>query len=216
LREADGGTLFLDEIGDMPLALQTRLLRVLQDREVTPLGGGKAVRVDFALISASNRVLVEEVEQGRFRADLYYRLNGLSIALPPLRERTDLDVLIARMLEQLEPERALSLHPALLAQLRNYPWPGNLRQLANILSTACALLDEDEDCISWQHLPEDLQGQLQQPASAQAHSLQALSHAAIARALEASGGNISQAARVLGISRQTVYRKLARTHPAIP
>jgi len=218
LREAHGGTLFLDEIGDMPLTLQTRLLRVLQDREVTPLGGGKAVRVDFALISASNRVLLAEVEQGRFRADLYYRINGLSIALPPLRERTDLDALIARMLDTLDPERRLSLHPALLEQLRRYLWPGNLRQLANVLQTACALLDADEDCISWQHLPEDLQAQLQTSTASMMpvlapppeHSLQALSRAAIAQTVDECGGNISQAARVLGISRQTVYRKLAR------
>jgi len=212
LRQADGGTLFLDEIGDMPLMLQTRLLRVLQDREVTPLGGGKAVPVDFALISASNRALLGEIEQGRFRADLYYRLNGLSIALPPLRERTDLEVLIARMLEQLEPTRRLSLHPALLEQLRSYPWPGNLRQLANVLSTACALLDADEDYIRWQHLPEDVQAQLQVPAPMMpaAQSLQALSRTAIAWAVEHCAGNISQAARLLGISRQTLYRKLAK------
>jgi len=205
LCQADGGTLFLDEIGDMPLLLQTRLLRVLQDREVTPLGGGKAVPVDFALISASNRALLGEVEQGRFRADLYYRLNGFSIALPPLRERTDLDVLIARILEQLEPERRLSLHPA-------------LRQLTNVLHTACALLDADEDCISWQHLPEDVQAQLQKqstaaraaPVSVPTQNLQALSRAVIARTVEECCGNISQAARLLGISRQTVYRKLLR------
>jgi len=218
LREADGGTLFLDEIGDMPLALQTRLLRVLQERKVTPLGGGKAVAVDFALISASNRVLLAEVEQGRFRVDLYYRINGLSIALPPLRERTDLDVLIARILEQLEPDRRLALHPALAEQLRGYPWPGNLRQLANVLQTACALLDADEECISWQHLPEDLQAQLQKqftaaraaPVSVPTQNLQALSRAVIARTVEECCGNISQAARLLGISRQTVYRKLAQ------
>jgi len=212
LRQADGGTLFLDEIGDMPLALQTRLLRVLQDREITPLGSGKPAPVDFALISASNRVLADEVEQGRFRADLYYRINGLSIALPPLRERTDLDGLMARMLEHLEPARHLSLHPGLMEQLRHYPWPGNLRQLANVLRTACALLDEDDDCIGWQHLPEDLQAQLHAlPAPSPApQSLQALSHAAIASAVEDCGGNISQAARVLGISRQTVYRRLVR------
>jgi len=213
LCQADGGTLFL---GDMPLSLQTRLLRVLQEREVMPLGGGKAVRVDFALISASNRVLLDEVEQGRFRADLYYRINGLNIALPPLRERTDLDALIARMLDTLDPGRRLSLHPALREQLRRYPWPGNLRQLANVLQTACALLDADEECIRWQHLPEDVQAQLRtsatpvRPVSASVQSLRALSCAAIARAVDECRGNISQAARLLGISRQTIYRKLAR------
>jgi len=121
LRQSDGGTLFLDEIGDMPLLLQPRLLRVFQNCEVTPLGGGKTVKVDVALISASNRRLLDDVEQGHFRADLYYRLNGLSITLPPLRERTDLEALIAQMLEQLAPGRRLSLHPGLMEQLRHYP-----------------------------------------------------------------------------------------------
>jgi len=126
--------------------------------------------------------------------------------------------LIARILEQLEPERRLSLHPALLEQLRGYPWPGNLRQLTNVLHTACALLDADEDCISWQHLPEDVQAQLQKqstaaraaPVSVPTQNLQALSRAVIARTVEECCGNISQAARLLGISRQTVYRKLLR------
>jgi len=216
LRQADGGTLFLDEIGDMPLTLQTRLLRVLQEREVMPLGGGSPVQVDFALISASNRELMQEVEHGRFRADLYYRLNGLRLSLPALRERTDLSVLIEQILKTLEPTRQLSLTPALQECFQHYPWPGNLRQLHNVLRTACALLDSDEDCLDWAHLTEDVQAQLRAHSpsshlqSPPAHDLRSLSRAAIAQAVADSQGNISRAARHLGISRQTVYRRLAR------
>ena len=217
LREADGGTLFLDEIGDMPLALQARLLRVLQERQVVPLGGGEPVAVDFALICASNRALEQEVDQGRFRADLYYRINGLAVALPPLRERTDLEALCARILEGIAPQHPPHLDPALLAQFAAYRWPGNLRQCASVLRTACAMLDPGDDRIEWQHLPDDFQAQLQKstrmPPAPQpdrpAQNLDELSRAAIRQALENCRGNISQAARMLGISRQTLYRKLA-------
>ena len=130
IREAHGGTLFLDEIGDMPLSLQARLLRVLQDREVVPLGGGKPVAVDFALVCATHRHLPAEMQAGRFREDLYYRLNGLTLQLPALRERSDLDHLLARELQGLVPDRAVSIAPDLLQVLRRYRWPGNMRQLA--------------------------------------------------------------------------------------
>jgi transcriptional regulator of acetoin/glycerol metabolism len=217
LREAHGGTLFLDEIGDMPLALQTRLLRVLQERQVVPLGGARPVPIDIALICASNRKLREDAEQGRFRADLYYRINGLTVELPPLRERTDFDELSARLLADIEPQRPLRIAPSLLADLGRYHWPGNLRQCANVLRTACAMLDPGEDTITWHHLPDDFQEALQradrmaqlagtdrQPPQ----NLDELSRSAIRQALESCRGNISQAARLLGISRQTLYRKL--------
>jgi transcriptional regulator of acetoin/glycerol metabolism len=218
LREADGGTLFLDEIGDMPLALQARLLRVLQERQVVPLGGGRPVAVDFALVCASNRALEQEVEQGRFRSDLYYRINGLALELPPLRERTDLEALCARVLDSIVPGQPPHLAPALLARFALYRWPGNLRQCASVLRTACAMLEPHEDCIDWHHLPDDFQAQLhkgarlapgpQPPRPAQ--NLDELSRAAMRQALENCRGNVSQAARMLGISRQTLYRKLAR------
>ncbi|GAA4430139.1 sigma-54-dependent Fis family transcriptional regulator [Acidovorax lacteus] len=225
LREAHGGTLFLDEIGDMPLALQTRLLRVLQEREVTPLGGGRAVAVDFALICASHRVLRDEVEAGRFRADLYYRINGLTVELPALRERSDFDALTQRMLQSFEPGRALQISPSLLAALARHHWPGNLRQCASVLRTACALLDEDEDTLDWHHLCDDFAAELRRgtrlattPSMARApQNLQELSQSALQQALQSCRGNIAQAARTLGVSRQTVYRKLAaqrRTPPA--
>ena len=238
--QADGGTLFLDEIGDMPLALQTRLLRVLQDRSVTPVGAGQAVPVDFCLISATHCQLLQAAEQGRFRHDLYYRLNGLTVQLPALRERSDFVALTTHLLAELAAEQGLPhpvhLAPALLQRLAAHPWPGNLRQYASVLRTACAMLAEGEDQLGWEHLGDDIVKALQAvaaPVSAaeapqapypplQRHvhghapallSLQQLSSAAIDQALQSARGNVSQAARQLGISRQTLYRKLAaRVH----
>ncbi len=218
LREAHGGTLFLDEIGDMPLTLQSRLLRVLQERQVSPLGGGKAQSVDFALICSTHRRLKDEVEAGRFRADLYYRLNGLTLLLPPLRERSDFATLAQRLLSEISPELALALAPDVARALAEHSWPGNLRQLASALRTAAALLDTHEHCIEWTHLPEDLVEELMQPASGPAaaihasstpdNTLRALSRSAIDRTITAADGNLSAAARRLGISRNTLYRKL--------
>ena len=227
LREAHGGTLFLDEIGDMPLALQTRLLRVLQERSVTPVGASKAVPVDFALVCATHCQLMQAAEQGRFRQDLYYRINGLTVQLPALRERSDFLALVRRLLADLASEQDLPVDvqvaPDLLARLAAYPWPGNLRQLASVLRTACAMLAEDEGQLGWEHMPDDLvQALVAVPPSAcnpsanlaaAALNLQQLSSAAIDQALQMARGNLSQAARQLGISRQTLYRKLAaRAH----
>jgi transcriptional regulator with PAS, ATPase and Fis domain len=215
LREAHGGTLFLDEIGDMPLGMQARLLRVLQERQVTPLGDGKPVPVDFALVCASHRKLRAEADAGRFRHDLYYRINGLTVVLPPLRERDDFAVLTQRMLADFNPGREVQVEPALMARLQAYNWPGNLRQYANVLRTASAMLDDHEDHITWAHLPDDVQEDLAVPlpvkagaASEPSHNLQELGRAAIRQALDSSRGNMSQAAKLLGISRQTLYRKL--------
>jgi transcriptional regulator of acetoin/glycerol metabolism len=223
LRDAHGGTLFLDEIGDMPLPLQTRLLRVLQERQVTPLGGGAPVDVDFTLVCATHHPLREEAAAGRFRSDLYWRINGLTVQLPPLRERGDFDALTARLLADLNPGRTVCVAPDLAAALRRHGWPGNLRQYASVLRTASALLGPDEDTITWTHLAddtaEDLQGIVPQPpapaagapaaaASAAPRNLQELSRAVIRQTLEHRRGNVSQAARDLGISRQTMYRKL--------
>jgi sigma-54 dependent transcriptional regulator, acetoin dehydrogenase operon transcriptional activator AcoR len=212
IREAQGGTLFLDEIGDMPLALQARLLRVLQEREVQPLGGGRPVAVDFALVCASHRSLREEVAAGRFREDLFYRINGLTLRLPPLRERQDLPALQAAMLAELAPGRELALAPPLALAMARYAWPGNLRELHNALRTACALLDEHEVEIGWEHLPEDLAQQLSAlpPPAPELDSadLRAQSQRTVEQVLQSCAGNLSEAARRLGISRNTLYRKL--------
>ncbi|MBK9018525.1 MAG: sigma-54-dependent Fis family transcriptional regulator [Sulfuritalea sp.] len=220
IREANGGTLFLDEIGDMPLAMQSRLLRVLQERQVTPLGGGRPVDVDFSLICASHRNLRQSIEQGSFRSDLYYRINGLSLKLPALRERGDFMVLTRRLLDSLNLERDVDLAPELQARFRQYHWPGNLRQYASVLRTASAMLDPQEDCIDWQHMPDDIVEELLAPAEQSTtvlpqpepermpENLRELSRSAVRQALEGSRGNVSEAARRLGISRQTLYRKL--------
>ena len=225
-REAHGGTLFLDEIGDMPLAMQTRLLRVLQERSVTPLGGGKTVAVDFSLICATHCQLRERAQDGRFRSDLYYRINGLTVYLPSLRERSDFEAIVRNMLKNPQnPSNRLWIEQKLLSKMKQYHWPGNLRQLASVLRTASAMLDPHETQIDWQHLPDDLQQELTEsaidetsPTAAQSaaastittrgKNLHTLEKEAIEKALEASQGNISQAARMLGISRQTLYRKM--------
>lgn len=221
IREAHGGTLFLDEIGDMPPALQSRLLRVLQDQQVVPLGGGKPVTVDFALVCATHRKLPQEMQAGRFREDLYYRINGLTLQLPALRERSDFDALLTRQLRHLVPGHSIMIAPDLLLSLRRYRWPGNVRQLANALRTACALLDEQETVIAWQHLPDDLAQALKEESSdvcaesmggegdvAVALDLRTASRQTIVRTVNTCGGNLSEAARVLGISRNTLYRRL--------
>lgn len=217
IRAAHGGTLFLDEIGDMPPIQQARLLRVLQEREVVPVGGSQGVAVDFALVCATNRNLKVEMDAGRFRADLYYRINGLTLMLPALRERGDFAVLVSRILLEMAPEGNVSLEETVASAFAAYAWPGNLRQLANALRTACALLDAHESHIGWQHLPDDLVAELRSTQvrddvrsrdSPAEENLRELSAAAIARAIDSSQGNMSQAARRLGISRNTLYRRL--------
>lgn len=226
IREARGGTLFLDEIADMPLPLQARLLRVLQDGEVSPLGGGKPEAVDFALMAACHRPLKAEVEAGRFRADLYYRINGLTLTLPPLRDRGDIALLIRRMLDDLAPGGGLVLAPAVAEAFATHRWPGNLRQMSHALRAAWALLDPGETVIDWHHLPEDLSDDLRcRPSPVPmpsipvtdgseddaGPSLRRVSDSFIRQTVEASGGNMSEAARRLGISRNTLYRRLQRS-----
>jgi len=216
IREANGGTLFLDEIGDMPLSMQTRLLRVLQERSITPLGGGRSVDVDFSLLCATHCNLREAIDQGKFRSDLYYRINGLTVLLPALRERSDFSALAEQMLKIVNADRNVGIVPELLAKLQRHPWPGNLRQLASVLRTGSAMLDDDEHYIELRHLPEDIQEQLfavdavlpARDATPEPSNLKELSKYAIERTLESTRGNISRAARTLGISRQTLYRKL--------
>lgn len=218
IREAHGGTLFLDEIGDMPLTLQARLLRVLQERQVTPIGSGQAIAVDFTLICATHRNLRADMEAGRFRADLYYRINGLALTLPALRERSDFPTLITRLLDELSGRGDVALEASLAEAFARYAWPGNLRQLANALRTATALLDEGETLIGWQHLPDDLKEELRRSGPRfqvieddVPDNLRAQSEAAIRRVVEGSAGNLSEAARRLGVSRSTLYRRLRGT-----
>lgn len=197
----------------MPLAMQARLLRVLQERQVTPLGGGKPVAVDFQLICATHRRLREEVDAGRFREDLFYRINGLALALPPLRERDDLGALVDAMLRELAPGRGMRLAPDIAAAFARHRWPGNLRQLNNVLRTACALAGDGDSLIEWAHLPDDIAEDLlvQHPPRATQDGdadLRLQAGRCVREAVRTSGGNMSEAARRLGISRNTLYRKL--------
>jgi transcriptional regulator of acetoin/glycerol metabolism len=192
------------------------LLRVLQERQVLPLGGGKPVPVDVQLVCATHRPLRDELKAGRFREDLYYRINGLSLPLPPLRERQDLDALVARLLAEISPERVRALAPDMARLMGRYTWPGNLRQLANALRTACALMDEHEAWIDWQHLPDDLAEDLRaterawkgSPDEVAPGTLHDVAMQRLEQVLAQCGGNLSEAARSLGISRNTLYRRL--------
>ena len=210
IRESHGGTLFLDEIGDMPFALQARLLRVLSEREVLPVGGTRAEPVDIRVISASHRDLAELVAAGQFRQDLYYRLNGLILDIPPLRARSDLDWLIARI--SAATEGGPRFAPDSMALLRAHDWPGNLRELVN-LCTLCAAL-----CDGAPVRPEDLPNDIRAaalPAAGGPARLAELAHeaeeaAALRRLISACDGNISAAARRAGVERSTIYRRMHR------
>ena len=214
IQQADGGTLFLDEIGDMPLSLQARLLRVLQDRIVTPLGGNKPVPVDIKVICATHRRLRDEVAAGRFREDLYYRLNGLLLTLPPLRSREDRIALACSILRTLSPGREKIGFSAEVVELfSRHSWPGNVRQLSNAIRTALAL---SEGCseITLEHLPEDFLEQIgarvkmAEPESRSGTGrLDEVEFDAIKGVLRECNGNVSAAARRLGVSRSTLYRK---------
>ena len=207
---ADGGTLFLDEIGDMPLALQTRLLRVLQERAVLPLGAHRERPVDIAVICATHRDLKDMMRRGLFREDLYYRLNGLSVRLPALRERTDLETLMARIMCEQSPS-VPQFAPEVLAAFHRYRWPGNIRQFANVLRTA-SIMAEESGWVGPQQLPEDFLDDLPSEGvgrpRADAGDLRSLRSSAVIAALERNGGNVSAAARSLGVSRNTIYRAL--------
>ena len=203
LEAAHGGTLLLDEIGDMPAALQTRLLRVLQEREITRLGSSQRRPLDVRVISATHCDLPQRMAARLFREDLYYRLNGLNVRLPALREREDLDELIERLrLRHAGPP----LHEQALHALRQQTWPGNVRQLEQTLRLASALAQGDT-LIRLEHLPGELQ---QPPQAAPDGDLEMAVRRTVERALAANGGNISATAAQLGISRTTLYKKLGR------
>jgi transcriptional regulator of acetoin/glycerol metabolism len=269
--QANGGTLFLDEIGDMPVALQAHLLRVLQERQVTPLGSAKSVAVDVNIICATHRNLREMIDAKTFREDLFYRLNGLAVRLPPLRERSDLLALVRRILDQLTEngggngrQRHLQPDAEVLRLFQHYTWPGNVRQLFNVLRTA-AVMAASEPVITREHLSDDFLDEACAAQSAQAsapvvadpapavqtvaaalagaaaapaaslpaqpaastppaprwsgetasapRSLEEMEIDAIRRAVDEAGGNISEASKRLGISRNTIYRKLRWNAP---
>jgi len=226
IREAHGGVLFLDEIAEIPLALQTRLLRVLEERMVRPLGGGQGVAVDFDLVCATHGHLPALVAAGRFRADLMYRVAGFTVALPSLSQRADRHALIERLfMEAGGAARQLRLEADALAMLAAYRWPGNVRELRSTLRAVVALADAG-DSVTAAALPAHLRGMhthTEMPCATGATAftpppptepLVAITRHAIDEALKACDHDVAKAARRLGVHRSTVYRHLARERGA--
>ena len=207
---AHGGTLFLDEIGDMPLALQARLLRLLEDKEVMPLGRNRAITVDIRVISATNRDLGRMVLDGSFRKDLYYRLSGLTLTMPPLRERRDLEPLIHAIAAEENSNVVAAFAPNAFAALRAHPWPGNIRELRNTLATAIALAGGQP--IERAHLGSGFGGGAvpEFTATEEGSPLAAAERDRLLLELKRRHWNATATAAALGISRNTLYRKLRK------
>ena len=213
---AQGGTVLLDEIGDMPLALQAKLLRVLEEREIQRVGGTATIPIDIRVIAATNRDLESAVQDGGFRADLFYRLAAFPLVIPPLREhREDIPLLVAHFLQdyaERADETTRRISPAALQTLLAYDWPGNVRELRNAIERA--LLLETTDRLQVSNLPPQLSALVTTPTDSEDSphplSLQETERRAVARALEASDWNITKAAQVLDINRVTLYRKLRK------
>jgi sigma-54 dependent transcriptional regulator, acetoin dehydrogenase operon transcriptional activator AcoR len=206
LRRAQGGVMLLDEIGDMPLELQSRLLRVLQDREVVPVGGSRPLPVRFGLICSTHRQLRDLVQQGLFRADLYYRIAHHTVTLPPLRQQVDLMAVIVQLWERLVGDPDMRLPADVLERLAAYDWPGNYRQLAGVLRSLQVIAAHGEP-VSTSNLPPEILAALNAEHGVGTDTLTSVELDAMRAALEACGGNVSAAARRLGISRSTLYRR---------
>jgi len=222
-QRAHGGTLFLDEICEMDLSLQVKLLRVLQERSLMRIGGSEKVDVDVRIVAATNRNIKEEVEQGRFREDLYYRLNVVPILMPPLRERAeDIPLLAKHFLEAHSGKNNkifYDIHPEALDALMRHPWPGNVRELENVIERVVVLYNDSQ--LKLKHLPEAFQSlALRKPSQPVAwpqaspksklSSLKELEQMAIEEALKLYEGNIPQVAKALQVGQATLYRKLQK------
>lgn len=217
--EANGGTLLLDEIGELPLELQPKLLRALQERKIRPIGGHEEVPFDCRIIAATNRNLDVEVREKRFREDLYYRLKVVGITIPPLRERGDDILLLARyFLDRFakRSSRHLTLTESARERLRKYSWPGNVRELENCIERAATLATRNE--LAVEDLPERLQlleaacrPAQKDPKESDVLSLAELERLHIQRVVELLGGNKTRAAKLLGINRSTLHRFLGQS-----
>jgi two-component system response regulator AtoC len=214
LQSADTGTIFLDEVGELPLEMQAKLLRFLQEKEVRPVGSNQKVKVDVRIMAATNRDLDSEYQKGTFRKDLYFRLNVVTISLPPLRERrSDIPILAAWFLDRLAPGRGVQVSSNAMKAMLAYDWPGNVRELENCLERAVAL--GDQLIIEIHDLPSAI-------AHSEAHAeafdlpefsgtdLEDIERATIERVFSQVKGDKALAGKMLGISRATLYRKLKR------
>jgi DNA-binding NtrC family response regulator len=216
LERATGGTLFLDEIGDMSIALQSKILRALQEREIERVGGGSTIPIDVRIVAATNRDLLERVQEGSFREDLYYRLAVVSLRLPPLRERgRDLDRLVEHFgafYARAHSRSVRAVSEEALEILRSHPWPGNVRQLRNALERAVVMADGE--VLLPEHLPADVRNpalsgrSTPPPVREPLCTLQEMERRMIVRALEETRKNCSAAAELLGIHRNTLRRKM--------
>ncbi len=222
--QSAGGTLFLDEIGDMPLTLQTRLLRVLEEQEIVPLGSETAIKVDLHVLAASHRNLREMIASGTFREDLYYRLNGITLELPALRDRADKERVIHHALAAETGNcRPAAIEMDALQCLLAYPWPGNIRELRNVIRTALAICEggvvrridlpreiREAGLNSAEGMPALLSGVRPDAAAAPANPLKAAERAALVRVIAECHGNMTRVAAQLGMSRNTLYRRMKR------
>ncbi|MBV8853680.1 MAG: sigma 54-interacting transcriptional regulator, partial [Sinobacteraceae bacterium] len=226
--QSAGGTLFLDEIGDMPLALQTRLLRVLEEQEIVPLGSESAIKVDLHVLAASHRNLREMIANGTFREDLYYRLNGITLELPALRDRADKERVIHHALAaETGNGRPAAIEMDALQRLLAYPWPGNIRELRNVIRTALAICEGG--VVRGIDLPREIRdahvdaadrgmgtllsaeaGAGAQVGANPANPLRAAERAALVRVIAECHGNMTRVASQLGMSRNTLYRRMKR------
>jgi two-component system response regulator HydG len=215
---ARGGTVFLDEIGDMPLALQPKLLRVLQERTLRPVGSSSEVPVDVRVVAATNRDLESAVEEKRFREDLYFRINVIHVELPPLRARVgDILSLAQHFVAEIAGragKRVIGIAPGAAAKLIEYPWPGNVRELRNCIERAVALARYEQIVV--EDLPDRVQNHqstrlvLAGDDPSEMLSMDEVEKRYVLRVLEAVTGNKTAAARILGFERKTLYRKLER------
>jgi len=211
LRSVRGGTVFLDEVGEVPLAAQAKLLRAVEEQEVFPVGADRPVKADFRLVAATNRNLETAVEEGRFRQDLYYRLNVFQVRVPRLAERRDdipslVDHFIALHCRALGKERPAVANEA-MKLLLGYSWPGNVRELSNVIERACILCADSRVDIS--HLPSEILVGEALPTSLKS-AVETFERSHIGRVLRAADGNREQAAKMLGVDPATLYRRLSK------
>jgi two-component system, NtrC family, response regulator HydG len=211
LRAVRGGTVFLDEIGEMPVAAQAKLLRAIEAHEIVPVGAERPEQAEFRLLAATNRDLEREVRDGRFRQDLYFRLNVFSIAVPPLRDRRDdIPDLVAHFValhRRRQDRRRPTLANEVMKRLMSYGWPGNVRELSNVIERACILCDGDT--IEVEHLPAELTTGTAAPTALRT-AVEDFERKHVAWVLRAAGGNRERAAELLDVDTATLYRRLAK------